>query len=60
MKSASAGLIALLASSNELCMWEIYTITLVDGTVLTWTDGDVAGVTGLSSVAGETTANLIA
>lgn len=53
MKTASAGLIALLASANHFVMWEVFTITLVDGTVLTWTSGDVASSTGLSQVAGE-------
>lgn len=59
MKAASADLIALLADSNVLVMWEVYTVTLVDGTVLTWTDGDVAGPTGGSSVGTEVTANLV-
>ena len=58
MKAASAGLIALLANANHLVMWEVYTITLVDGTVLTWTCGDVAGVVGPSSVGTEPAANL--
>lgn len=58
MKTASADLIALLASANHLVMWEVYTITLVDGTVLTWVNGDVAGTVGPSSVGVEPTANL--
>lgn len=43
MKGASADLISLLANSNEFVMWEAYVVTLVDGTVLNWADGDVAG-----------------
>lgn len=58
MKAASADLINLLANARSLVMWEVYTITLVDGTVLTWTNGDVAGVVGPSSVGAEPTANL--
>ena len=58
MKAASADLIALLANANRIVMWEVYTITLVDGTVLTWINGDVAGTVGPSSVAAEPTANL--
>ena len=58
MKAASADLIALLAGSNEFVMWEVYTVTLVDGTVLTWTNGDVAGSAGASSIGAETTVTL--
>lgn len=54
MKTASAGLIALFATAREFVMWEVYTITLVDGTVLIWTTGDVAGTAGPSNVSGET------
>lgn len=54
MKTASAGLINLLANSNEFCMWEVYTITLADGSVMTWTSAEVAGTAGPSSVSGET------
>lgn len=63
MKAASneptpGALAALLAGSNHIVMWEVYTVTLVDGTVLTWVNGDVAGVVGPSSVGAESTANL--
>lgn len=59
MKAASADLIDLLANANAFVMWEVYTITLVDGSVLIWTNGDVAGSAGNSTVAAETTANLV-
>ena len=59
MKPASAGLIALLADSNTFVMWEVYTITLVDGTVITWTSNDVGGsATGPVLDTGEATATL--
>lgn len=40
MKTASAGLIELLASRNEYTMVDTYTFTLVDGTVMVFTSGD--------------------
>ena len=40
MKAASNNLIALLSSSNRFVMYEVYTITLTDGTTLTWRNGD--------------------
>lgn len=52
MKTASAGLITLLATARQFVMWEVYTITLVDGTVLTWTQGDVAGAAARSTTTG--------
>lgn len=36
MKAADPALIALLDSGDPFVMWEVYTITLADGTVLTW------------------------
>lgn len=56
MKSATADLIALFADGREFVMWEVVTVTLADGTVMAWTNGDVAGSAGAapSSVAGET------
>jgi uncharacterized phage protein (TIGR02218 family) len=42
MKSASADLIALFANSNQFVMWDLYTVTLTDGTVLTYTTEDTA------------------
>lgn len=36
MKTAAAPLIALLESGEPFVMWEVYTITLLDGTVIEW------------------------
>lgn len=59
MKTASADLVDLLANANAFVMWETYTITLVDGSTIIWTSGDVAGSAGNSSLAAEPTANLV-
>lgn len=52
MKSATQSFITFLASANEFVMAELYTITLVDGTVLRYTTFDrdlvVGGLTFLS------------
>lgn len=40
MKTASAGLIELLASAQEFVMVDTYTFTLADGTTLVLTSGD--------------------
>lgn len=40
MKQAADALIALLAGTNQYVMWEQYTVTLSDGSVLTWNSGD--------------------
>lgn len=40
MKAASAGTITLLAG-NEFLMCELYTITLISGTILRYTDADI-------------------
>lgn len=40
MKTASAPLIALLATTRQFYMTETYTFTLADGSVLTWTLGE--------------------
>lgn len=40
MKAATAGTIALLAG-NEFLMCELYTITLISGTILRYTDADI-------------------
>lgn len=57
MKAADPALVALLDSGDPFVMWEVYTVTLVDGTVITWVSGDVAQQTGVA-VAGETPAAL--
>lgn len=44
MKAASADLIALLAGSNRFDMWDVYTFTLVDGTVLTYSSRDASAL----------------
>ncbi len=49
MKTASAGLIALLGNSNVYFMRETYTFTLVDGTVLTYTTGEATGTSAVSA-----------
>jgi uncharacterized phage protein (TIGR02218 family) len=41
MKSASAELIALLSTAREFWMCDLYTFTLVDGTVLRYTSADI-------------------
>lgn len=40
MKTAAAALIALLANQNQYVIWETYTITLADGSVLTYSTRD--------------------
>lgn len=40
MKTATPAMIALLASATELFMPELFTFTLIDGTVLRYTSGD--------------------
>lgn len=44
MKQASQALIDLLAGTNQFVMWDVYTITLADGSVLTYSSGDTSGV----------------
>lgn len=46
MKAASAGLIALLNSGSQFFMADLYSFTLVGGTVLRYTGYDVALVSG--------------
>ncbi len=58
MKPADPDLIDLLANSNTLVMWEVYTITLADGTVLTWTSNDVGGTAAGPALGTETAATL--
>jgi len=41
MKTASAGLIALLNSSSQALIADLYTITLNDGTIYKYTDADI-------------------
>lgn len=57
MKAADPALVALLDSGDPFVMWEVYTVTLVDGTIITWVSGDVAQQIGVT-VAGETPAAL--
>lgn len=58
MKAAGGNLIALLATAKELVMWEVFTITLADGTVLTYTAGDLPGYQAQSKVGTENKATL--
>lgn len=46
MKSASPTLIALLSSARQFWMADLYTFTLVDGTVLRYTSADIDITTG--------------
>lgn len=46
MKSASPTLIALLSSARQFWMADLYTFTLVDGTVLRYTSADIDIATG--------------
>ena len=46
MKSASAGLLALLNSKQSFLMADLYTFTLAGGTVLRYTEADTSIVTG--------------
>lgn len=55
MKTASPALVSLLANSNEFVMWGVFTFTLIDGSVISWTDGDVSGYAGSLSDAALTT-----
>lgn len=57
MKAASADLITLLATAKQFVIVETITITLADGSVITWTRGDAAN--GYSVSAAETQADII-
>lgn len=46
MKSADPALVTLLSTAHEFWIADLYTITLVDGTVLRYTSADVDVVTG--------------
>lgn len=46
MKSADPALVTLLSTAREFWLADLYTITLVDGTVLRYTSADVDVVTG--------------
>ena len=46
MKSASPALIALLSSQRQFWLCDLYTFTLVDGTVLRYTSADIDITTG--------------
>lgn len=46
MKSASADLITLLSTQREFWLADLYTFTLVDGTVLRYTSADIDVATG--------------
>lgn len=46
MKSASPALIAMLSSARKFWMADLYTFTLVDGTVLRYTSADIDITTG--------------
>lgn len=56
MRSASAGLLAFLASNNIGNRTDLYTLTLLDGTVYRWTSWEndlaVSGNTYLAAIAG--------
>lgn len=44
MKTAEPALVALLESGEPFVMWEVYTITLLDGSVIEWATTELPAV----------------